>query len=692
MCLENMEAAGLYLQIPVLNSTWLWRWKKRHGVVWRKPNLKFKISWDALKVRCAATWLNVQRVQQLAKRVLGRELVVEGIDEKPIHLNESGSKEIRTLAIWGEDDVELRQNHSHTRERCSIMTMTTSDLAKAEHASRLPIEIMKKANSDRTLKGIRLPKDMSASVTWAPKGSYRHDDILGYIRRWCEEWTEARAAANDYRIFMLDVARSHIGKDIVDELWSRGYLCLYHYGGITGVIQVNDTDNHGQFEREYLLFEEAAFARRQNIDKSDISRDFSEVVDDAIATWKTIDHVQCARGYKYTGLTVALPEDGEEEGPEDAWICRAAKKVWDACNMPKLRRQALDEVNKALDDAVAAEETLSMSLWRSLIQPPAEPIGPGVMPEGFEFEGELLPGENPWLEPSDHILSQLDAAEDAAVDPDAACIDLGEEFDPDDPLVKAVESEEPAVVEEATLVAREVAKCERLRAWAVSMKLPFAARDAVAKKMKILKKNNPKNATPQMKAQLLLRRHLRDLLEKEHASMEKRREAHREHKERLAKLKAADLEKKALAKLVKEKKDADAKLLEKIPRNYSAQDFGQGIKNPLSKPHQTNRQNALERIKLRAPKLPAVIEVQWVKIRNNYCRQMALFYKDYVGGMFVREINQLVKDMGKYLEHPDPKVPKSKKETGDPKAFENFVEKMRTQWPEYKSSTTTPLL
>ena len=60
--------------------------------------------------------------------------------------------------------------------------------------------------------------------------------------------------------------------------------------------------------------------------------------------------------------------------------------------------------------------------------------------------------------------------------------------------------------------------------------------------------------------------------------------------------------------------------------------------------------------------------------------------------MFVREINQLVKDMGKYLEHPDPKVPKSKKETGDPKAFENFVEKMRTQWPEYKSSTTTPLL
>ena len=107
------------------------------------------------------------------------------------------------------------------------------------------------------------------------------------------------------------------------------------------------------------------------------------------------------------------------------------------------------------------------------------------------------------------------------MDPDAACIDFQEELDPDHYIIKAVEGEEPAVVEEATLAAREVAKCERLRAWAVSMKLPFAAREAVARKMQILKRNRPKTSTPQLKAQLLLRRHLRDKLEKEHASMEK---------------------------------------------------------------------------------------------------------------------------------------------------------------------------
>ena len=692
MCLQAMEKVQQYMQVPVLDFAWLWRWKKRHGIVWRKPNCKFKLSWDALKVRCAATWLNVQRVQQLAKRVLGRELVVEGIDEKPIHLNEGGSKDVRTLAVEGEVDVELRRNHSHTRERSTVMTSTTSDLAKAEHPSQLPIEIMKKGCSGQTVKGIKLPEDMSVSLTWAPKASYRHDDILAYIKRWCEEWTEARAAANDYRIMMLDVARSHIGKDIVDELWSRGYLCLYHYGGITGVLQVNDTDNHAQFEREYLVFEEASFTRRQEIDKSDIRREFYELVDDVISTWRTIDHVQCARGYKYTGLTVALPEDGEVEGPEDEWLCRAAARVWDACRMPQLRRQALDEVNKALDDRVANGEALSMSLWMSLIQPPAEPIGPGVMPEGFEFEGELLPGENPWIEPSDQILAHQDEAVDASVDPDAACIDFKEELDPDHYIIKAVESEEPAVVEEATLAAREIAKCERLRAYAVSMKMPFAAREAVAKKLSIIKRNRPKAATPQLKAQLLLRRHLRDKLEKEHASMEKKRHAAREHKENMAKIKAAELEKKAFAELKAEKKKEEAKLLDEIPRTFSAAECGNGVKNVLSKKHQTNRQNVLERIKLRAPKLPPAIEVQWIHIRNNYCRQMALRFREYVGGMFVKEVNKLVKAMGKYLVHPDPKVKSSTSKTGDKKAFQEFVEKMRTKWPELKSATTTPLL
>ena len=391
MCLKHMQECGVFVQMPIIDSSWIRRWKSRHGVVWRRPNMKFKIAWDTLCKRCAATWQNLQRVQRLAMRVLGRELPVEGIDEKPIHFNEAGSKNQGTLSHHGYD-AELKQNHAHTRERSTVMTSTTSDTTKAACPWNLPLEIMKKAGSGKTLKDLQLPDDMSVSVTWSPKGSYRHGDILRYISRWCEEWTEARAAANDYRIMLLDSARSHIGSDIVDALWARGYICLYHYGGVTGVIQVNDTDNHAQFQREYLFLEEKSFARRQEADPSDIGRDFSEVVDDVIATWKLIDHEQCARGYKTTGLTVKLPAGGELDGPEDGFLGRAAKKVWDACDMPTLRRDTLAQVDKALTDKQDAGVPLSMAMWRDLVQHPADP---GILPEGFEYEGELLPGQNP---------------------------------------------------------------------------------------------------------------------------------------------------------------------------------------------------------------------------------------------------------------------------------------------------------
>jgi hypothetical protein len=99
----------------------------------------------------------------------------------------------------------------------------------------------------------------------------------------------------------------------------------------------------------------------------------------------------------------------------------------------------------------------------------------------------------------------------------------------------------------------------------------------------------------------------------------------------------------------------------------------------------------LERLKLRAPPLPAEIEALWPHIRNNYCRQVALFHNEYVGGYLVKEVNRVVDELGKHLNHPDPAVKVSKK-AGDPKAFERFVAQMRTQWPEKKDANETALL
>ena len=119
--LEGMRKTGCYSPLPDLHgggSSWLLRWKRDKGVVLRKPNARYKVSYPVLSQRLRAMWLNVIRVRWLASRLLGGDLSTKmyGIDEKPIHFNESGSKCVGTLEILGAKAVKLKENHSHTRE------------------------------------------------------------------------------------------------------------------------------------------------------------------------------------------------------------------------------------------------------------------------------------------------------------------------------------------------------------------------------------------------------------------------------------------------------------------------------------------------------------------------------------------------------------------------------------------------
>ena len=127
--------------MPELDKYWLMRWKRDHGVVFRKPNLRFKASKAVMTLRLRAMLANIFRVRQLARRLLGHDLNNQfyGIDEKPLHFNEGGSKCIRTLEIAGCTAVRLKQNHAATRERVSVMTMTTSNLAAIEQLGGLPV-------------------------------------------------------------------------------------------------------------------------------------------------------------------------------------------------------------------------------------------------------------------------------------------------------------------------------------------------------------------------------------------------------------------------------------------------------------------------------------------------------------------------------------------------------------------------
>jgi hypothetical protein len=228
--------------MPKLDSGWLLRFKRDKGIVLRRPNMRYKCSRPVLLARMKSMWSNIFRIRRLSERLFGQDLAtaIYGIDEKPLHFNESGSKAKATLELQGAPSVKLKENHSATRERVSIMTTVSSNPTAASQPRRLPIEALFKAKSEKRTRKLEVPKDLNMSVQWAVKGAYRQEHIIKFLARWLDEWTPARAAAHDYRIIMMDVAGSHCGPEVREFCWSRGYIALYHFGCTTGVAEVLD--------------------------------------------------------------------------------------------------------------------------------------------------------------------------------------------------------------------------------------------------------------------------------------------------------------------------------------------------------------------------------------------------------------------------------------------------------------------
>ena len=99
--------------------------------------------------RLRAMWVNVIKVRHLASRLIGDDLSqrILGIDEKPLHMNEGGSKCVGTLEIAGAPMVVLKENHTQTRERVSLMTTVTSCEVVATWSELMPLELLCKGKT-----------------------------------------------------------------------------------------------------------------------------------------------------------------------------------------------------------------------------------------------------------------------------------------------------------------------------------------------------------------------------------------------------------------------------------------------------------------------------------------------------------------------------------------------------------------
>ena len=115
------------------------------------------------------------------------------------------------------------------------------------------------------------------SIAYGPRGSYRLEHVLAFLRRHLEEWTEQRSTDGDWRIMYLDAFKPHLAQEVQDFAWQRGYVLLYHGGGTTGITQVNDTDLHCEVENVYCHLEQVSFVDQQLVDPGHIGRTRQQV-------------------------------------------------------------------------------------------------------------------------------------------------------------------------------------------------------------------------------------------------------------------------------------------------------------------------------------------------------------------------------------------------------------------------------
>ena len=511
---QAQRETGMIEAMPSLDRHWLLRWKRDKGVVFRRPNVRFKCSRPVLLARMRAMWANTIRIRRLAELSFGSDLSdrIFGIDEKPIHFNESGSKVVRTLEIAGAPSVKLKENHAATRERVSVMTCVCSSPAVASQPRKLPIELLFKAKSEKRIRSLRLPDDTNVSLQWADKGSYRQEHILRYLGRWLDPWTDERAQSNDYRILMLDVAGSHIVDDVLDFAWSRGYIALFHYGCTTGVGQVNDTDLHGPFERVYLDHEQTSFNEQQMLRPGCVNRTPQDVVDDVVATWQSLDHGQAAAGHRRVGLSVAL------NGSEDAAISREALECWQALDMATVRREVMAEVEENV-----ASGLWTFQNWKAVVR---HPVDPGVLAdEGMEFEGEL-DGQS-WQDEGDTVQVSADDADVLG----SSVVAVSE------PIVPQLPGDSIAAVAEADVSAKRLLVLKRLRNDARAAAVPGAF-FSIDKEVSQLERGRKAKTPQEREAHTILRRHVEGKIDLERGKLKKRREETRKSDRNIKRVKA----------------------------------------------------------------------------------------------------------------------------------------------------------
>jgi len=661
--LAEMRKTNQFVELPVIDKHWLARWKRRYGVCLRKPNRRYKCSKAKLMMRLKAMWLVNFRVRALSLECLKRDLTIVGFDQKPLHFNEQGSKGASTLHFEGCPEVVLKENHSATRERFSLMTSVTSSEADAAAAGGPPMEVLFRG-TERVLRGLEVPAGVNVRLAFGPKGSYRLEHVLQFLNWALAEWSMERQESSDYRLVYLDAYSAHLAAEIRDFAWARGYVVLYHWGCTTGICQVNDTDLHQALEREYIYCESVSFMHQQLMDPGNITRTRQQVLEDITSVWSSLDHQQGVSGHLRCGLSNNL------DGSQDHLLTREAGAFWQELNMSGVRPREVDDIRARVR---AGELTWSRESIATIFALPEDGDRGAQEHEGMELDGELSEGGALW-DDEDEVISN-DSGTRVASAPSAPPLE--------DLRAVVLHEDTPAEIAAAEAFAARQHALEALATSAVAAKAQ-PVQWYVERELQKMRKAQRGAGQPSA----VLQRFLTKRRDDEHRRMVDLRDESRKKRVCAQKTKALarkmKLRKLVAAKAAKAKREA----LALLPKDFGADDLGQGKKGGGTRAHLNARIAMLERLRLRSPPLPPDLEAVWPDFVSRYARYVGDTQQAAVGKWLIDRAKLIMDGLGDHLLGHDgkPQPPSGPEPLGQANLFAKWV---RRKWEGLPKSALT---
>ena len=103
----------------------------------------------------------------------------------------------------------------------------------------------------------------------APKGSYRVEQLLEFF----DQLLPTANRPEDACCLYVDWFSAHLS----DEVWNlvvetKGHMLAYHGGGVTGILQANDTHIHEPLSKQFKKLEMEDVTRQRRLDRRKIPR------------------------------------------------------------------------------------------------------------------------------------------------------------------------------------------------------------------------------------------------------------------------------------------------------------------------------------------------------------------------------------------------------------------------------------